>query len=137
MRRSTGCTKVLIVLNQPVADAPGANFNYNGGNPYLLSVLINKKSGQNALDFAKKELFEPVGIKSAKWGPVDAQGVTNGESGLFLSPHDMARFGYLCLHNGLWEGKQIIPSSWVDRVKRGQRFCHLWISLCKFMVVAA
>ena len=57
-----------FVLNQPMADAPGANFNYNGGNPYLLSALINKKSGQNALDFAKKELFEPLGIKSAKWG---------------------------------------------------------------------
>jgi len=46
---------------------------YNGGNSYLLSALINKKSGQNALDYAKKELFEPLGIKSANWGSVDAQ----------------------------------------------------------------
>jgi len=81
------------VLTQPMADAPGTTFNYNGGNPYLLSALINKKSGQNALDYAKKELFEPLGIKSANWGSVDAQGITNGEAGLFLSPHDMARFG--------------------------------------------
>src|SRR4029078_7387808 len=39
------------VLNQPMAEMPGAKFNYNGGNPYLLSALVNKKSGQNALDF--------------------------------------------------------------------------------------
>jgi CubicO group peptidase (beta-lactamase class C family) len=95
--------RVAFVLNQPMAGAPGADFKYNSGNPYLLSALINKWSGQNAFDFAKKELFEPLGIKSAKWGAVDAQGVIDGGAGLFLSPHDMARFGYLYLHDGMWE----------------------------------
>jgi hypothetical protein len=124
------------VLNQPMASAPGAKFNYNGGNPYLLSALINRKSGQNAFDFAKKELFEPLGIKSAKWGTPDAQGVTIGEAGLFLSPHDMARIGYLYLRNGMWEGKQIIPASWVERAKEGKitatngfQYANLWWSL--------
>jgi CubicO group peptidase (beta-lactamase class C family) len=135
MRMYKSPDHTVFVLNQPMAGTPGANFNYNGGNPYLLSALINKRSGQNALDFAKKELFEPLGIKSAKWGPVDAQGVTDGEAGLFLSPHDMARFGYLYLHNGMWEGKQIIPSSWVDRSKAGPvmatfgfHYANLWWS---------
>ena len=45
--------------------------------------------------------------------------MTDGEAFLHLSPHDMARIGYLYLHNGLWEGKQIIPSSWVERAKAG------------------
>jgi CubicO group peptidase (beta-lactamase class C family) len=128
--------RTAFVLNQPMAGAPGASFNYNGGNPYLLSALINKKSGQNALDFARKELFEPLGIKSAKWGPVDAQGVTDGEAGLFLSPHDMARIGFLYLQNGMWDGNQIIPSSWVERTKAGSvtatfgfRYANLWWSI--------
>ena len=128
--------RTAFVLNQPMVGAPGAKFNYNGGNPYLLSALINRKSGQNAFDFAKKELFEPLGIKSAKWGAVDAQGVTIGEAGLFLSPHDMARIGYLYLRNGMWEGKQIIPSSWVERSKEGKiaatngfQYANLWWSL--------
>jgi CubicO group peptidase (beta-lactamase class C family) len=119
MKMYQSADRTAFVLNQPMATAPGANFNYNGGNPYLLSSLINKKSRQNALDFAKKELFEPLGIKSAKWGPVDAQGVSDGEAGLYLSPYDMARIGYLDLHNGMWEGKQIIPPSWADRAKAG------------------
>jgi CubicO group peptidase (beta-lactamase class C family) len=124
-----------FVLNQPMAGTPGATFNYNGGNAYLLSALITKKTGQNAFDFAKKELFEPLGIKSAKWGSVDAQGVIDGQAGLFLSPYDMARIGYLYLHNGMWEGRQIIPSSWVDRAKAGPvkatsgfRYGNLWWS---------
>jgi CubicO group peptidase (beta-lactamase class C family) len=111
--------RTAFVLNQPMAGTPGATFNYSGGNPYLLSALINRKSGQSALDFARKELFGPLGIKSAKWGAVDAQGVSNGEAGLFLSPHDMARKGYLYLHSGMWDGRQIIPSSWVDKTKAG------------------
>jgi CubicO group peptidase (beta-lactamase class C family) len=72
MRMYESPDHTAFVLNQPMVGAPGANFNYNGGNPYLLSALINKKSGQSALDFAKKELFEPLGIKSAKWSVVTA-----------------------------------------------------------------
>lgn len=135
MRMYKSPDRTAFVLNQPMAAAPGANFNYSGGNPYLLSALINRTSGQNALDFAKTELFEPLGIKSAKWGPVDAQGVTDGEAGLFLSTHDMARIGYLYLHNGMWDGKQIIPSSWVDRARAGPvtatfgyHYANLWWS---------
>lgn len=128
--------RTAFVLDQPMAAAPGDRFNYAGGNPYLLSVLINRKSGQNALDFAKKELFGPLGIKSAKWGEPDAQGVTDGEAGLSLSPHDMARIGYLYLHDGQWEGKQLIPSSWVERARSGPvvatsgyHYGNLWWSL--------
>ena len=48
----------------------------------------------------------------------------------------MARIGYLYLRNGIWDGKQIIPSSWVDRAREGKvkatfgfRYGNLWWSL--------
>jgi hypothetical protein len=98
--------------------------------------VINRKTGENALDFAKKELFGPLGITSARWGRPDAQGVIDGEAGLSLTPHDMARIGYLYLRNGNWEGRQIIPSSWVDRARSGKvsatfgyQYANLWWSL--------
>lgn len=119
MKMYASANRTAFVLNQPMAAEPGSAFQYNSGNPYLLSALITKTTGQNAFDFATKELFEPLGIKTAKWGKVDAQGVTDGEAGLSLSPHDMARIGYLYLRNGQWEGRQIIPSSWVERAKSG------------------
>ena len=136
MRMYRSPDRTEFVLSQPMSSAPGSQFYYNSGNPYVLSALITKKTGQSAFDFAKKELFEPLGITSARWGRVDAQGVTDGEAGLFLAPHDMARVGYLYLHNGIWDGKQIIPSSWVDRAKEGKvsatfgyRYANLWWSL--------
>lgn len=125
-----------FVLNQPMSDPPGAKFYYDSGNPYLLSALITKKTGHNAFDFAKQELFGPLGITSAKWGGVDAQGVTDGEAGLSLTPQDMARIGYLYLHEGMWDGKQIIPTSWVERARAGSvpatfglHYANLWWSL--------
>lgn len=128
--------RTAFALDRPMVREPGTTFNYGGGNPYLLSALINQKSGRSAQDFAMKELFGPLGIKSAAWGRNDVQGVTDGQSGLFLTPQDMARFGYLYLRNGQWEGKQIIPSSWVERVKegkviapRGFHYANLWWSL--------
>jgi CubicO group peptidase (beta-lactamase class C family) len=127
--------RTAFVLDQPMAHAPGSEFYYNSGNPYVLSALITKKTGQSAFDFAKKELFEPLGITSAKWGRVDAQGVTDGEAGLSLAPHDMARIGYLYLHSGNWDGRQIIAPSWVDRAKEGKvtatfgfHYANLWWS---------
>jgi CubicO group peptidase (beta-lactamase class C family) len=125
-----------FVLSQPMSDPPGARFYYNGGNPYVLSALITKKAGRDALDFARDELFKPLGISSVRWGEADAQGVTDGESGLYLAPHDMAKLGYLYLHQGWWDGQQIIPSSWVDRVRDGPvtatdgyHYANLWWSL--------
>ena len=119
MRMYRSPDRTEFVLNQPMSNPPGSKFYYNSGNPYVLSALITKKTGQSAFDFAKKELFEPLGITSAKWGKVDAQGVTDGEAGLSLSPQDMARIGYLYLHDGNWDGKQIIPQSWVERARQG------------------
>jgi CubicO group peptidase (beta-lactamase class C family) len=136
MRMYRSPDRTEFVLNQPMANTSGSQFYYNSGNPYVLSALITKKTGQSAFDFAKKELFEPLGITSARWGQVDAQGVTDGEAGLFLSPHDMARIGYLYLHRGTWDGRQIIPSSWVERSKEGKvsatfgfHYANLWWSL--------
>ncbi len=45
----------------------------------------------------------------------DDQGVPLGGSGARLTPRDMARFGYLYLKMGNWDGKQIVPEEWVER----------------------
>ena len=119
-----------------MSSAPGTRFYYNSGNPYVLSALITKKTGRNAFEFARQELFGPLGISNVSWGRLDAQGVTDGESGLFLTPCGMAKIGYLYLHDGVWDGKQIIPSAWVDRAKAGPvsathgfHYANLWWSM--------
>ena len=124
-----------FVLDQPMSDPPGEKFYYKGGDPYLLSALINKLTGQNALEFARKELFAPLGITDVRWAPVDKQGVVTGEAGMRLTPHDMAKLGYLYLRDGVWDGMRIIPSAWVERARNGKvttsfgKYANLWWSV--------
>jgi CubicO group peptidase (beta-lactamase class C family) len=128
--------RTAFVLDQPMSDPPGTKFYYDSGNPYVLSAIITRRSGMNAWDYAKQNLFGPLGITTARWTKPDAQGVTDGEAGLSLDPRDMLKIGYLYLHEGIWDGHQIIPGSWVAYAEAGQvpakfglRYANLWWSM--------
>jgi hypothetical protein len=69
----------------------------------------------SAHDYAKEKLFGPLGIASPGWRR-DPQGLSTGGFGLALHTRDMAKIGYLYLHNGEWEDKQLLPLDWIDRL---------------------
>jgi hypothetical protein len=66
----------------------------------------------SALEYAQQNLFSPLGISDVLWASYP-QGLTQGGSGLELVPRDMAKFGYLYIKDGVWDGQAIIPSQWV------------------------
>ena len=106
------------VLDLPMAEAPGERFEYCNGVSYLLSVIIQNTTKMRTLDFAKKHLFDPLGITDIRWAQ-SPQGVDVGYGDMWLTPHDMARFGWLYLNKGRWGTRQIVPSAWVDASTRG------------------
>ena len=103
---------VQFVLDRPMAEQPGARFNYNSGTSHLLSAIVQKTTRTSTLAFAQEYLFGPLGITAVDWG-TDAAGVAVGGSDLRLTPRDMAKFGYLYLKGGAWAGQQIVPAEWV------------------------
>lgn len=105
---------VQYVLDRPIAHKPGEFHTYNSGGSHLLAVIVAQATGENLLDYAKINLFEPLGITS-EWWETDPQGNYVGGRGLNLTPRDMARFGYLFLNKGLWDGKQIVPADFVTQ----------------------
>jgi len=104
-----------FVLDRPMAQAPGAGFNYNSGNTHLLSAILAQKTGGSTLAYAQKRLFGPLGISDVRWRK-DPQGIEVGGWGLYLHPRDMARIGYLYLRKGQWNGRQLLPAAWVEQV---------------------
>jgi len=106
---------VKFILDRPMSSAPGDEFNYNSGNQHLLSAILAKLTGMSTLKYAKAKLFGPLGINDLYWWH-DPQGITIGGFGLFLQPRDMAKIGYLYMRNGMWEGKQLLPPAWIDKV---------------------
>ena len=106
-----------FVLDRPMAEAPGTVFYYDSGNSQLLSAILSKVTGKSALDYARETLFGPLGIEDVLWRG-DPQGVSGGGAGLYLHPRDMAKLGYLYLRGGVWEGRQILPASWIEGVRQ-------------------
>jgi hypothetical protein len=79
----------------------------------LLSAIIKGKTGMHADAFARKHLFEPLGISSYTWGRY-ANGLTDTDGGLSVRARDMAKIGLLFLNGGEWDGKRVVPQSWVE-----------------------
>ena len=102
---------VRYVLEQPMAADPGTTFVYNSGATELLSYLLTKTTGKAADDYAKEKLFAPLGIEFF-WKRTP-KGLADTEGGLYLSPRDLAKIGYLYLHDGVWDGRRIVPEGWV------------------------
>ncbi|CAN7743253.1 serine hydrolase [Paenibacillus sp. LjRoot153] len=103
---------IAYILNRPAQHEPGAVFNYSNGDAHLLSAVIEKVTGMSMFEYAKSRLFEPLGITNVTWNH-DHQGITIGAWALALSLADMAKLGLLYLNEGQWEGKSIIPQSWI------------------------
>jgi len=110
---------IQFVLNLPVVHKPGTRFAYFSPGMHLLSAILQKSTGMTALEFADAYLFKPLGINEVYWLS-DPQGYTRGWGDLCLYPEDMAKIGFLFLHQGKWEGKQIISSKWVNEATKKQ-----------------
>jgi CubicO group peptidase (beta-lactamase class C family) len=100
-------------LAQPVPHKPGTHFLYNTSGTYMLSAIVQKATGMTLLDYLKPRLFEPLGIEHPTW-ETSPQGISAGGYGLSIRTEDIARFGQLYLQKGKWNGKTLVPESWVD-----------------------
>jgi CubicO group peptidase (beta-lactamase class C family) len=108
---------VQFVLDRPMARAPGEAWAYNSGASILLGAILEEATGRNLVLFAREVLFDPIGVGTVYWEQMsDGHYQTGG--GLHMAPRDMARLGYLMLHNGNWNGEQIVPADWVARSTR-------------------
>ncbi|MCB9153834.1 MAG: serine hydrolase [Caldilineae bacterium] len=105
------------ILDQPMAREPGEQWAYNSGTSMLLGGIVEKVSGQDLLVFAREQLFDPIGIGTVDWDKT-VSGYYHSDGGLYMTPRDMARFGYLMLNQGTWEGREILTPEWVDASTR-------------------
>ncbi|MFB9268306.1 serine hydrolase domain-containing protein [Bradyrhizobium erythrophlei] len=96
---------------------PGSEWRYTNCNFVLLSRIIRDLAGGDAnaaRHFIARELFAPLGFAHATL-EYDSAGVPLGSIHLWASARDWARFGQLCLRDGVTEsGQRILPEGWVD-----------------------
>lgn len=100
-------------LATPIKYQPGTKFLYNSPATFMLSAIVQKVTGQKIIDYLQPRLWAPLGITGMDW-EVSPQGINTGGWGLRLKTEDMAKFGQLFLQKGKWNGKQILPETWVN-----------------------
>ena len=105
-------TWVKTFLTHSVPFKPGTHFLYNSPATYMLSAIVQKVTGMTVLEYLRPRLFDPLGFKDPVWIS-SPQGITAGAYGLSLRTEEIARFGELYLRQGMWNGKQLMPASWV------------------------
>jgi len=121
-------------------------FKYSTVGTQILSGILISATGKSVLDFATKNLFEPLEIeiphnmiinnkeeyfaflkdKYVSGWVVDPKGVNTAGWGLTLTPRDMLKIGQLYLNTGKWNDKQIVSSKWVeDSTKENSRWGNI------------
>ena len=106
---------VKYVLDLPMVAMPDTVFNYSTGHSILLAGMVQMKTPYTADAFAKAFLFDPIGIKSQAWWCEDpARHIVHTGGCLRMTSQDMARYGFLVLNNGKWNGQQIVSKPYLD-----------------------
>lgn len=103
---------VGYVLSKPVTHEPGTWWYYSGGDVNVLGEVIEEYVAMPIDVYAAERLFSPLGITDYQWRYLNPEVVcASGE--LELRPRDLAKFGYLFLNDGSWNGVEILDPEWV------------------------
>ena len=105
------------VLKAPLVSEPGKRFHYNNAATHLISVLLTKSTGMATHIFAKKYLFDPLEITGFEWGKMrDGYDDGSGLISVQLRTVDLIKIGQLLLHDGQYDGRQVVSEDWVRQI---------------------
>ena len=123
---------VQFTLDLPMTESAGGKGMYCSGNPITLGKIIEKTTKQSLPEFAKENLFHPLGIKNFVWNFKPDKSSVETFCQVYLTSRAMAKFGLLYLNKGNWKGEQIISKDWVEQslkkhsVVQGVDYGYLW-----------
>ena len=128
--------------------APGSFWYYNNWDFNALGSIFRRKGGEDIFESFERRIARPIGMEdfAAKDCRYHREASSIHEAYLFeISARDLARFGLLFANGGRWNGKQIVPETWVresttaysqtDRPGRG--YGYLWWTLAPEQAGAA
>jgi len=92
---------------------PGTHFQYSSMSTQLLGMCLEKATGSLLQDYFREKIWDPMGMEFSGSFSLDRRGHAKAFGGIATTPIDLAKFGLMYLHDGKWNGKQIVPEDWV------------------------
>jgi CubicO group peptidase (beta-lactamase class C family) len=108
---------IRFFYDVPAIGPPGNSFSYCTAGVVVLGEIVARAAGRPLAAFAQEVLFEPLGIRNARWADAPA-GVTDAGGHLKLSLGSMLKMGELVRNGGLWQGQQIVSRQWIAQSLR-------------------
>lgn len=93
---------------------PGQDFIYGFTNFQAFALLMERKTGQDPVEYLTQRVFDPLGFTSLSWTR-DALGKPQMAGGAMLSARDWGNYGQLLLQDGSWQGQQLLDPDLVRR----------------------
>ena len=109
--------------SKPLLHTPGTQWLYSSGTTNIIARVLanalNEPAGSHQIfkSFMQTRLFDEIGMNSAI-AKFDDAGTFVGSSFVYATARDFARFGYLYLNDGVWNGKRLLPEGWVEYAAR-------------------
>jgi CubicO group peptidase (beta-lactamase class C family) len=104
-----------FVIGLSLTTEPGTKWDYSNEGVQLLSPILDKAAGEPVQEYARKRLFEPLGMRGTRLH-LDTMGHAWTYADMETTPRDFARLGVLMLNKGVWQGKRIVSESWVKQM---------------------
>ena len=92
---------------------PGTVNHYVSINTHVLGMVLTQATGRSITDYMQEKLYKPMGMEHNGLWIIDGQGMEMALGGLNLTLRDFAKLGSLYLHDGTFNGQEIVPASWV------------------------
>ncbi len=108
---------VDFAISLPMIFTPGQKYVYNDVCPMLIGAIIEEASGKKLSEFAKENLFTPLGIREFYWYTA-SNGRTGPMGNLYISTLDFAKLGQLIINKGQWQGNQVISATWINEISK-------------------
>lgn len=91
---------------------PNTDSKYSDGAYYLLSRIVEKKTGMGTDNFLWKEMLYKLGFQEMAWSHCP-MGHVMGATGLYIHTSDMVKLGAIYLNGGTYNGERLISEEWV------------------------
>ncbi len=105
---------IRTIYTVPMNGVPGSKYNYCSINAFLTGAIIENASHMPLDEFARVNLFGPLGIQDYRWRHVPINRVT-GQGNLSITTRDLAAIGELMLNDGVVNGRRLVDHAWTTR----------------------
>ena len=92
---------------------PGTFNHYVSINTHVLGMILVKATGKSLTEYLQEKIWQKIGMEHNAYWVADNEGMEMALGGLNATLRDYAKMGQLFLHEGNWQGEQIVPKAWV------------------------